>query len=128
MGTIWAFFELVGLGALALVLKFTTQPLVEFRRWIEDSIVGLIPFSAQRWIDVVLEKRLGMPGIGTTIHDLAGLVSILVLVAFSLYLAAFPAYELIRHLTLRLDRRVYREFAGEEPRVRWGEAGPPAGD
>jgi hypothetical protein len=73
----------------------------------------------QKSIDQVLDG-LAMPKFTETISGISGLAAVLILLALYLYVAAFPAYVIVRWITERLDRRLYTHVTGEHPGVEWG--------
>jgi len=125
---IWAAFSVSFLGILAGVLSRTHGPIIAVRRWVEGGILGMIPRTAQHWLNGVLHYFGIEATIHETVHELSGLISVVLLLALALYLAAFPSYEIIRRLALKRDWKVYKDITNQDPSVAWGKSQPPRED
>jgi predicted acylesterase/phospholipase RssA len=125
LAAIWVAFSTIALGILAAILSRTHDPIIAIRRWVEGGVLGLIPRAAQHWLNRLLHYFGIEFTIHETVHELSGLLSVILLFALALYLAAFPSYELIRRLALKKDRQVYKDITNQDPSVAWGKSQPP---
>jgi predicted acylesterase/phospholipase RssA len=118
-------FTATALAALAGTLSQTEWPLIKCKELIDEVISGVIPMVVQKNIDRVLVS-LTMPKLTETISGISGVAAVLILLALYLYVAAFPAYVIVRRITSQLDRRLYSEITGEEPGIEWDAPRGPA--
>jgi hypothetical protein len=104
---LWAIFG-PGQGAL----KFASD-------LVERFIYGVVPMSLVAGIDRFLSIFGLKEGLVRLIDILAHLVALLALFALAGYVASFPVYEIVRKISMGLDRLNYKKIAGTAYSVKW---------
>lgn len=95
-------------------------------KFASDAVQGLIYGVLSKVVVVAIDRFLYIFGIKEgllkLIDILAHLAALLALFALAAYLASFPVYEIVRKISMGLDRLNYRKIAGTAYSVSWRNA------
>jgi predicted acylesterase/phospholipase RssA len=122
-GAGWALSELAAATIAVWLLHRSFLQLVGIRRWVEGGLLSFIPSPLHQAIDSLL-AHLQVPLLDETVHGVSGLISVLLVLALALYVAAFPVYWATRHFAVHRDREEYRKLTGCLPTPAWGKTAP----
>ena len=105
--------------ALMILLCMLNYPIEKTEWLIGKMIYGVIPSAAVKYIDVGM-KTMHMTTLGQTIRGLSGILALLILFGLCIYAVLWPAYLVVRRLTLARDLAAYRKITGgRDPSTKW---------
>jgi len=117
-------------------VRYAFQPSLGILGFVQRRLEGILHGAVPERLAPALSRFLVYFGFGdltTTIHSVAQLLAVILVVGLVAYLVSFPLYRVVRRMTMWLDLWTYKKITGgKSPTVHWAETeeepDPPSAD